>query len=269
MQKASYSSKGQGGALEICVESVRSALAAEQGGAQRVELCDSLVEGGTTPSAGLIEVTRKNISIGLHVLIRPRRGDFLYSDLEFEILKHDIAMAKRLGADGVVLGMLKEDGEVDTERMQELMVLARPLSVTFHRAFDLTPDPFKALNDLICLKVDRLLTSGQEQTALQGTALIRALVEKAGDKLVIMPGSGINAGNVYEIISKTGVKEVHASARKKVDGTMRFRKNYPPMSSVGQLSEFEFLVTDEEQVKAMREALEKSNAPIADKPARS
>lgn len=251
MERASSKPK-----LEICVDSVASALAAEQGGAQRVELCDYLAGGGTTPSAGMIEVVRESIGIGLHVLIRPRRGDFLYSDLEFKIMKRDIQLCREMGVDGVVIGMLKKDGSIDTAGTKELIAHARPMSVTFHRAFDLTPDPVKALYDLLQLQVDRLLTSGQQETALQGAGLIRELQEHASGKLIVMPGGGVNAANVQELIRKTGVREVHASVRSKVETQMVFRKEYPPMSSNSVLSEFEQLVADVSQVKAMRELLE-------------
>ncbi|GAB3534130.1 copper homeostasis protein CutC [Pontibacter brevis] len=243
--------------LEICIDSVASAIAAEQGGAQRVELCDYLAGGGTTPSAGMIEVVRKSIHIGLHVLIRPRRGDFLYSAAEFDVMKRDIALCRELGADGVVIGLLSKDGNIDTARTQELMEHAGLLSITFHRAFDLTPDPVKALDDLLQLKVHRLLTSGQQETALQGAALIKELNERAAGKLIVMPGSGVNPANVREIVAKTGVSEVHASVRRSVQSDMVFRRDYPPMSSNKSLSEFEQLIADELQVKAMREVLEK------------
>ncbi|GAA4442786.1 copper homeostasis protein CutC [Pontibacter saemangeumensis] len=239
-------------ALEICIDSVASALAAERGGAQRVELCDYLVGGGTTPSAGMIAVVRRHIQISLHVLIRPRRGDFLYSEEEFEVMKRDIAVCRELGADGVVIGMLKADGTIDMDRTRELIALAQPLSVTFHRAFDLTPDPYKALDDLLQLEVQRLLTSGQQETALQGVDLIRELQERAKGKLIIMPGSGVNPGNVREIIARTGVNEVHASVRRKVESEMVYRKDYPPMSGSSSLSEFEQLVAEEAQVRLMR-----------------
>ena len=239
-------------ALEICIDSVDSALAAERGGARRVELCDYLVGGGTTPSAGMIAVVRRHIQIGLHVLIRPRRGDFLYSEEEFEVMKRDIAVCRELGADGVVIGMLKADGTIDMDRTRELIALAQPLSVTFHRAFDLTPDPYKALDDLLQLEVQRLLTSGQQETALQGADLIRELQERAKGKLSIMPGSGVNPGNIREIISRTGVNEVHASVRRKVESGMVYRKDYPPMSGSNNLSEFEQLVAEEAQVRLMR-----------------
>ncbi|MCJ8164092.1 copper homeostasis protein CutC [Pontibacter sp. E15-1] len=242
--------------LEICIDSVASAMAAQQGGAHRVELCDYLAGGGTTPSAGMIEVVRKHLSIGLHVLIRPRRGDFLYSEQEFEIMKKDIAVCKALGADGVVIGMLHKDGTIDTARTQELIAAAGTMSVTFHRAFDLTPDPYRALDDLLQLQVHRLLTSGQQETALQGASLIRELHERASGKLIVMPGSGVKPENVREIVDRTGVSEVHASVRKPIESDMLFRKDYPPMSGSSNVSEFEQLVADAEQVKAMRKVFE-------------
>jgi copper homeostasis protein len=241
--------------LEICVDSVASAIIAEQGGAHRVELCDYLAGGGTTPSAGMIEVVRKSISIGLHVLIRPRRGDFLYSDAEFEIMRRDIQLCRELGADGVVLGMLTRDGSVDVGRTAELIALARPMSVTFHRAFDLCADPMKALDVLLQLNVHRLLTSGQQETALQGAGLIKELNERATGKLIIMPGGGVTPANVKELVIKTGVSEVHASVRKPIESDMLFRKNLPSMSNYKQVSEFEQLVANVEQVKAMSAAL--------------
>jgi copper homeostasis protein len=237
------------------VDSVASALAAEQGGAQRVELCDYLAGGGTTPSAGMIEVVRNSISIGLHVLIRPRRGDFLYSEAELEVMKRDIALCRDSGVDGVVIGILTKYGSIDTSRTAELMAQAGDMSITFHRAFDLCADPLKALGDLLQLKVHRLLTSGQEETALQGAELIQELHKKADGKLIIMPGGGVTPANVQELLRKTGVSEVHASVRKSVESAMQFRKDYPPMTNYRQISEFEQLVADVEQVKAMHAAL--------------
>ncbi|SIT95240.1 copper homeostasis protein [Pontibacter indicus] len=240
--------------LEICVDSVASALAAERGGAQRVELCDYLAGGGTTPSAGMIEVVRKSIGIGLHVLIRPRRGDFLYTAAEFEVMKKDIALCRTLGVDGVVIGALTADGRIDTAGTAALMAQASGMSITFHRAFDLCADPFQALDELLALGVDRLLTSGQQETALQGAELIRKLHERAAGKLVILPGGGVTPAHVRELLRRTGVSEVHASARTSVQSSMQFRKAYPPMSSERRLSEFEQLVADAEVVHALRAA---------------
>jgi len=241
---------------EICVDSAHAAIAAEKGGAQRVELCDSLVEGGTTPSAGMIALTREQINIKLHVLIRPRRGDFLYSDLEFEIMKRDIEVAKKLGADGLVFGILKADGNIDVVRTSELMALAYPFSITFHRAFDLTPEPFKALDDLLQLKVHRLLTSGQKPTALAGAQLIGELVKKAGKQIAIMPGAGINEQNVKQIITLTGAGEYHTSARNKTDGDMLFRRSELFMASGTPLSEYEHFTADTAKVAAILRASE-------------
>jgi copper homeostasis protein len=243
-------------ALEICIDSAHAAIAAEKGGAQRVELCDNLAEGGTTPSAGMIALTRQHISIGLHVLIRPRRGDFLYSDLEFEIMKHDIEVAKKLGADGVVIGILKADGTIDIDRTHELIALAQPLSVTFHRAFDLTPDPYQALNDLLQLGVQRLLTSGQKATAYEGAQLIRELVKQAGEQFIVMPGAGINEQNIKDIITITGAKEYHTSARSRFDGDMIYRRENLFMASAQPLSEYEHFAADADKIAAIREAAE-------------
>ncbi|MEO1087359.1 MAG: copper homeostasis protein CutC, partial [Acidobacteriota bacterium] len=177
--------------VEVCLDSADSAVAAAEGGARRVELCDNLIEGGTTPSAGMIAATRRRVTIGLQVMIRPRGGDFLYSDAEVEAMLYDVGVAKDLGADGVVFGVLCADGTVDRDATARLIDAARPMSVTFHRAFDMTRDPFEALDALIELGVDRLLTSGQEATVADGVELLTALVERAGDRLVVMPGCGL------------------------------------------------------------------------------
>lgn len=237
--------------LEICIDSVQSAIAAEKGGAKRVELCDNLADGGTTPSAGMIEMTRKYIDIGLQVLIRPRRGDFLYSDTEFEIMKRDIEIAKIMGANGFVFGLLQQDGNIDMERTRELIELCRPMNVTFHRAFDLTPDPYRALEDLVSLGVDRILTSGQKQSAYLGLDLITELVKKAGGRLIILPGGGINEGNIREIVEQSGVTECHTSARKTVDSAMIFRRDNLSMGRAG-VPEYENAVADAHKVAAMR-----------------
>ena len=195
--------------LEVCIDSVESAVASQEGGASRVELCANLNEGGTTPSAGSIELARKRISIGLHVMIRPRAGDFCYSDLEFEVMRRDIQVAKDLRADGVVLGILNRDGTVDVARMRESVQLARPMNVTFHRAFDESADPFAALEQIIGLGIDRILTSGGKRSAFDGIARIRDLVNKSSGRITIMAGSGVTIRNVKAIISETRVKDIH------------------------------------------------------------
>ena len=166
--------------VEICVDSAEGACAAERGGADRVELCDNLLEGGTTPSAGCIRVARRRLKIGLQVIIRPRGGDFLYNEVELEVMREDIRIAKDFGANGVVLGCLTASGDIDRIRTEELITLARPLNVTFHRAFDMCRDPKQALEDLISLGADRVLTSGQEASCLEGLELLVELQRQAG-----------------------------------------------------------------------------------------
>ena len=235
--------------LEVCVDSVTSALNAEQGGADRVELCDNLFEGGTTPSAGCIEVVRQHLTIGLQVIIRPRGSDFLYDDLEFAIMKQDIRVAKDRGADGVVIGLLTPQGHVDRERTGTLIALARPMNVTFHRAFDMTADPFRALDDLIDLGVDRILTSGQRATAWEGIGLIQKLVAQAEGRISIMPGGGINEDNVAALARQTGVGECHVSGRTTVASAMEYRNHQAFMGGVLRLPEYERKVASAERIK--------------------
>jgi copper homeostasis protein len=211
--------------VEICVDSVESAVAAQEGGADRVELCDNLMEGGTTPSYGSIEVARELLNIKLHVIIRPRGGDFLYSETEFTIMKRDIDAAKTLGADGVVIGILDASGEIDTMRTAELTGLARPMSVTFHRAFDVCRDPFEAVDELAAIGVDRILTSGQEGTAVEGLDLLADLVRHAGDRITIMACGNLNERNLRKVVEVTGVKEVHFTAFGEVASGMHYRND--------------------------------------------
>lgn len=199
--------------LEVCVDSLASAQAAKDGGATRLELCANLSAGGTTPSAGLIELVRQQVNLPLHVLVRPRAGDFVYSHDELAVMERDIAVARALGADGVVIGVLTAAGAVDVDRTRRLVSAARPLSVTFHRAFDLTADPLTALEDIIACGADRLLTSGQAATAHEGRELIAELVRRADGRLAIMPGAGVNEANAAAIVAATSVTELHASAR--------------------------------------------------------
>jgi copper homeostasis protein len=198
--------------LEICLDSVESCMAAERGGAHRVELCANLDEDGTTPSPGIIAAARKSIGIALHVMIRPRGGDFCYSDAEFEAMKRDIDIARQLGADGVVLGVLTHERQVDVERTGMLVMLARPMAVTFHRAFDAAADPVQALEAIIEAGASRLLTSGQATSAAEGAGLIRRLAQQAGDRIKIMAGVGITAENAREIRDRTGVREIHVGS---------------------------------------------------------
>ena len=198
--------------LEVCVDSVDSALAAQEGGADRIELCSVLSEGGITPSHALIEQALSKINIPINVLIRPRPGDFCYSENEFEIMKRDIEFVKSLELNGVVFGILNIDGTIDKKRNTELIEYARPMSVTFHRAFDLTPGPFEALELLILMEFDRILTSGHESIVPEGLELLKALVKRAGDKIIVIPGGGVNENNVKHILNITNAKEIHSSA---------------------------------------------------------
>ena len=237
--------------LEICIDSVESAIAAQQGGANRVELCDNLLEGGTTPSAGTIALARQNISIDLNVIIRPRGGDFCYTGIEFEVMKYDIEQAKRLGANGVVIGLLNPNGSVDMARTAALVELARPLSVTFHRAFDMSRDPREALETLISLGIDRVLTTGQESSALEGLDLITELVRQAANRVIIMPGlsGAISERNVRKIITQSGVKEIHTTAGTPLESQMTYRNQRSFMGGELRPPEFSRTVTDSNRVR--------------------
>jgi len=195
--------------LEVCVDSIESALAAQKGGAHRIELCDNMQEGGTTPSIGTIALARRLCDIPIHVMIRPRGGGFCYSENEFEVMKMDIQHTKNLGADGIVFGVLKPDATIDMERCAEFAALARPMSITFHRAFDVVRDAAPSLEALIQLGVDRLLTSGQKPSALEGLSLVTELVKQARERIIIMPGAGITHQNISQIMRQAGVSDVH------------------------------------------------------------
>jgi len=208
--------------IEICAGSLASALAAQEGGAYRIELCDNLKEGGTTPSYAQIVLARKYLDIKLYPIIRPRGGDFLYSDLEFEIMKMDIEQCRELGCDGVVFGILKKDGQIDCERCLELKGIAGNMGTTFHRAFDRCKDPFQALEDIIEMGFERILTSGMENTAIKGALLISKLVVQAKDRIIIMPGAGIRPDNLKQLIQVTGASEFHTSAKNTFKSEMLF-----------------------------------------------
>nr|XP_006630976.1 PREDICTED: copper homeostasis protein cutC homolog [Lepisosteus oculatus] len=209
--------------MEVCVDSVESAINAERGGAGRIELCSSLLEGGITPSIGLLQVVKQYVRIPVFVMIRPRGGDFLYSDREVEVMKTDIHLCKNHGADGLVLGALTEDGRVDTELCVELLAACRPLPVTFHRAFDMVHDPMLAMETLISLGFERVLTSGSDSSALEGLPLIKRLVEQAKGRIIVMPGGGISERNLQRILEGSGAQEFHCSARSTKDSAMKFR----------------------------------------------
>ena len=224
-------------AVEIAVSDPESAFAAQIGGADRVELFSNWLEGGTTPSSGMIAVVRETLVIDLHVMIRPRGGDFLYTKDEFDVMKRDIGSAKNLGANGVVFGLVNLDGEVDLERTRELVERARPLSVTFHRAFDMCRDLPRALEDLISCGINRVLTSGGEANALDGQRMLAELVSLAGNRVSVMVGGGVRKENVREILRETGARAVHAGLRSTTASQMRFRN---PRISFGAASQDEY-----------------------------
>ena len=217
--------------VEVCIDSLDSALASQAAGAERVELCANLLEGGTTPSAGLIAEVRRNISLKLHVMIRPRGGDFCYSDGEFRIMERDIAAAKDLGADAVVFGILDPNGAIDAARMAKLIALARPMKVTCHRAIDMSRDLLQSLETLIALGVDYVLTSGGRQTAIEGSANIARLVRAARGRIAVIAGSGIHERNVRRLIAQTGTTEIHVGLSDAFPSPMKYRN---PRISMGQ-----------------------------------
>jgi copper homeostasis protein len=239
--------------LEVCVDSVESAAAAEHGGAHRVELCSNLFDGGVTPSAGLIATVRQTISIGLHVMIRPRGADFCYSDDEFEIMRRDILMAKQLGVDGVALGILDLDGRVDVSRTKQLVDLAAPLRVTYHRAFDMSSDLFASLRDLQTMGVHCVLTSGGKQSAAEGAETLKRLVAAASGGIAIMAAGGIEDSNVSTLIERTGVREIHASLKFAVPSPMRYQNDKISMgASKGR--EYQRFVVHQQKVQRLLQA---------------
>lgn len=237
--------------IEICANSVESAVKAQQAGAYRVELCAGIPEGGTTPSFGEIRMARQLLhQTKLHVIIRPRGGDFLYSPIEQEIMLHDIKVARQLGADGVVFGCLTAEGDVDVPLMKKLMNGVGEMSVTFHRAFDMCSNPKEALEQIIDLGIDRILTSGQEETAEKGIPLLKELVELADDRIIIMPGCGVNAGNIRQIAEETGTSEFHFSGRSAVESGMIYRNSKVSMGGTVKIEEYMRELTDTDKVKA-------------------
>ncbi len=244
---------------EVVVYNIDSALRAQEGGADRIELCDNPAEGGTTPSFGMIEQVRQNISLDVYVMIRPRGGDFCYSNYEFHIMRRDLSQCQRLSVDGLVFGILTEDGRIDKGRCKELIAKARPLKVTCHRAFDMTRDPFEALEDCIEIGFDRILTSGQQPKAIEGVGLIAELVQKAEGRIAIMAGSGVNEDTVAEIVKTTAVNEIHFSATTFKDSIMQFRN--PHIAAMGEEAgaEFKYRSVDPERVRRIRLFAEKAS----------
>lgn len=239
--------------FEICANSVESCLAAQEGGADRVELCAGIPEGGTTPSYGEIKLARKLLTkTKLHVIIRPRGGDFLYTPLELERMEEDIRICRELGVDGVVFGCLTEEGEIDREANRRLVELARPMSVTFHRAFDRTADPMKALEDIIFLGCNRILTSGQQPKAIDGISLLAQLEKKLKEyplpPIQLLAGSGVNEENIRQIFDATGIHEYHFSARVNVVSKMKHYNHEVYMGAKGADESYS-LVTSAEKVR--------------------
>jgi copper homeostasis protein len=219
--------------VEACVDAIDAALEAERGGAGRLELCGELLQGGVTPSAGLTAAVRDRVDIPLFVLVRPRTGDFLYTDDELDVMQRDIEQMKALGVDGIAIGALTAEGDVDEALMRSLIALARPMSVTFHRAFDLARDQDTALESLVALGVDRVLTSGGAATAMEGAASITRMVQRAGDRMIVMAGGSITRANVAEVIAASGVREVHVRGAARVESAMTHRRDGVGVSRAG------------------------------------
>lgn len=237
--------------FEICANSVESCIAAQKGGAHRVELCAGIPEGGTTPSYGEIAMAREALTTTrLHVIIRPRGGDFLYSPIEVKTMLKDIEVARQLGADGVVFGCLTAEGEIDLPIMRELMKASEGLSVTFHRAFDVCRDAKKALEQIIELGCNRILTSGQQPTAELGIPLLKELQEQASGRIILLAGCGVNEKNISRIAQETGIQEFHFSARESIKSDMNYKNESVSMGGTVLINEYERNVTSAERVKA-------------------
>jgi copper homeostasis protein len=238
--------------IEVVVYNIESALRAQEGGADRIELCDNPGEGGTTPSYGTIEVVRANLGIDVYVMIRPRGGDFCYSSYEFHTMKRDIFQSQRLSVDGIVLGILTPEGRIDKKRCLELISKARPLKVTCHRAFDMARDPFEALEDCIEVGFDRILTAGQQAVASKGAELLTELIKKASGRISIMAGSGVNENTVEDIVAKSGATEIHFSATAFKDSLMTFKNQQIAGMGSDEGSEFKLRTVDPQRIRNIR-----------------
>ncbi len=242
--------------LEVCADSVQSAVAAQEGGADRVELCSALVIGGLSPSAAMFRQVRENTDLKIRVLLRPRFGDFCYDEYEFRTLKEEVEQFRGLGADGVVIGILKPDGTLNMEQMEELVKAAKGIGITMHRAFDVCRDPYEALEQCVSLGIDTILTSGQKSSAWEGRERLSELVRQADGRIDILAGAGIGPESIRELADYTGVCSFHMSGKKVLDSQMEFRRVGVPMGIPG-FSEFEIWQTDAEQVKRAAEILRK------------
>ncbi len=242
--------------IEVPVFSFDTATIAQSAGADRLELCSGFHEGGTTPSHASVTMAKKYISIPVNIMIRPRGGDFLYSNKEFELMIKDAEFIRDVGLNGIVFGILNTDGTVDKQRCMELIKIARPLSVTFHRAFDRANDPFQALEDIIEIGFDRILTSGQQKDAHAGSELIANLVKRSNGRIIIMPGCGINSGNLHEIIKISKANEFHASAKKMFPSNMKYHNDI----SMGKGFNYEnsIISTDVDEIKKLKNILNES-----------
>ena len=240
---------------EVCVEGFNGAWAAAEGGAHRVELCAGLLEGGTTPSPGNLHLSLEALEIPVMVLIRPRGGDFLYSPREMDVILRDISLAREAGAHGVVTGVLTKEGRVDVGAVERVREAAGAMSLTFHRAFDMVRDPLEAMETLVGLGVDRILTSGGERSVPEAFDRLAALVEAAGDRISIMPGGGIRRENIGEVVERTGAREVHFTAFTRWESPMEYRNPRPHMGGTALPGEYDRVETDPARVRSIMEAM--------------
>ncbi|MES2221111.1 MAG: copper homeostasis protein CutC [Acidobacteriota bacterium] len=247
--------------LEICVDSVESAIASQAGGAQRVELCSDLNEGGITPSDGLIQAVRKHVAIDVFAMVRPRGGDSFYTSYEFDVMKADVLRMKELKVNGIVIGMLDQDGHVDVPRTRELVQLASPMGVTFHRAFDMSADLDESLKRVIETGAHRILTSGAVQTISQGAERVTQLIAAARGRIRIMVGGGIRQENIRKIAQRTHATEFHCSLRIRMQSPVTFRNLSLKLGSVAN-DEFARYIVLEENVRGLRETLDKISTGV-------
>lgn len=241
--------------LECCVDSVESAIAAKKGGADRIELCSALVIGGLSPSQALYWKIREQVDLPIRVLLRPRFGDFCYTDFEHEIIKEEIRSFRKLGADGIVIGTMKPDGTLNMEQMKELIEEAKGMSVTLHRAFDMCKNPFMALEEARKLGIKTILTSGQKNTCIDGVELLKELVEKAQGETEILVGGGVDASVLPVLAEKTKAKAYHMSGKISMESEMRYRKQDVSMG-IASVSEYEIWRTSEKRVREARKILD-------------
>ncbi|WP_295158936.1 copper homeostasis protein CutC [uncultured Brachyspira sp.] len=241
--------------IEICADSVKSCINAEKGKADRIELCGNMFEGGTTPSYGVLELAREKVSIPIYAMVRPRGGDFCYDDIEFEIMKREIKLMKELKIDGIVFGILTKEGRIDKERCSKLLDLWGSSKATFHRAIDVSCNLNEACEDIISLGFERILTSGGEANTMSGIVKLKELVEKYNDKIIIMPGSGINERNIEYIKDTVKADEYHMTANKTINSMMKYRNENVFMGTALRASEFSIKYTDEEKIKNIKSKL--------------